>query len=106
MVALGWGAEIADAVDSILDIEAKPTIAEGLSKTTVKRTLMKIDDASYWVKDANGREFQLHVDVSTKRDKVMAGDKVKSYIAENEHTTTLSTMNDLGWDDTRKMDSQ
>src|SRR5512138_3708222 len=89
LVALGWGAEIVGAADSMLDNEAKPTIGERLSKDTVKGTLMKIDGESYWVKDTNGKEIKLHVDLSTKRDKVMVGDKVKAYITDNGHTTTL-----------------
>ena len=87
--ALGWGVEIVGAAESMLDNEAKPTIGERLSKDTVKGTLMKIDGESYWVKDMNGKEIKLHVDLSTKRDKVIVGDKVKAYVADNGHTTTL-----------------
>ena len=89
VVALGWGTEMAGAAESMMDNEAKPTIGERLSKDTVKGTLMKIDGESYWVKDTNGKEIKLHVDLSTKRDKVIIGDKVKAYVAENGHATTL-----------------
>ena len=89
VVALGWGVGIAGATDSMMDKEAKPTIGERLSKDTVSGTLMKIDGESYWVKDTNGHEIKLHVDLSTKRDKVMVGDQVKAYVADNGHTTTL-----------------
>ena len=89
VMAFGWGAEITGAAESMMDKEAKPTIGERLSKDTVEGTLMKIDGEFYWVKDTNGKEIKLHVDLSTKRDKVMVGDKVKAYVADNGHTTTL-----------------
>ncbi|MGH7184345.1 MAG: hypothetical protein ACREJN_20555 [Nitrospiraceae bacterium] len=89
MVAFAWGAELAGAAEPMMNKEAKPTIGERLSKDTVTGTLMKIDGQSYWVKDMNGKEIKLHVDMSTKRDKVMPGDKVKAYVSENGHTTTL-----------------
>jgi hypothetical protein len=50
-MALGWGTEIAGAAESILDIEAKPTIAERVSHDIVKGTLVNIDGESYWVRD-------------------------------------------------------
>jgi hypothetical protein len=37
----------------------------------------------------DGRETKVHVDKSTKLDKVMVGDKVKAYITDKGHTTTL-----------------
>lgn len=89
VVALGWGCEMAEAAELMMDNEAKPTIGERLSQDTVKGTLMKIDDESYWVKDTNGKDIKLHVDLSTKRDKVIVGDKVKAYVADNGHATTL-----------------
>ena len=88
MMALGWGAEIARAAELMMDNEAKPMIGERLSKDTVKGTLMKIDGQSYWIKDMNGKEIKLHVDLATKRDKVTVGDKVKAYV-DNGYTTTL-----------------
>ena len=44
----------------------------GLAKTTV-----------------DGKEVKIHVDKSTKMDKVVVGDMVKAYITDKGHTTTL-----------------
>ena len=89
VAALSWGVGTVKAAESMMDKEAKPTIGERLSKDTVKGTLMKIDGESYWIKDTDGKEIKLHVDLSTKRDKIMVGDKVKAYVTDNGHTTTL-----------------
>jgi hypothetical protein len=88
VMALSWGG-VGGAAELMMDNEAKPAIGERLNKDTVKGTLMKIDGESYWVKDTNGREIKLHVDLSTKRDKVIVGDKVKAHVVDNGHATTL-----------------
>lgn len=69
--------------------EATPTVGERLTKDTVKGSLMRVDGEYYWVKDTDGKEVRLHVDASTKLDKVVKGAKVKAYITESGHTTTL-----------------
>ena len=87
----GFGAEIVGAVDSMSDIEAKPTVGERVTKDTVKGTLMRVD-GYYWVENTDGKEIRLHVDASTKRDKdkiIMKGDKIKAYITDNGHVTML-----------------
>jgi hypothetical protein len=89
IVALGFGAGIVAAADPMSDIEAKPTIGERLTKDTVKGTLMSMQGEYYSIKDMDGRETRVHVDKSTKLDKVMVGDKVKAYITDKGHTTTL-----------------
>jgi len=89
IVALGFGAGIVAAADPMSDIEAKPTIGERLTKDTVKGTLMNMQGEYYSIKDSDGRETKVHVDRSTKLDKVMVGDKVKAYITDKGHTTTL-----------------
>jgi len=89
VVILGFGAGIVGAADPMSDKEAKPTLGERFTKDTVKGTLMRVDGEYYWVKDMDGKEIRLHVDASTKLDKVMKGDKVKAYITDNGHTTTL-----------------
>ena len=71
------------------DIEAKPTIGERLTKDTVKGTLMTMQGEYYSIKDTDGKEVRVHVDKSTKLDKVLVGDKVKAYITDKGHTTTL-----------------
>jgi hypothetical protein len=89
VVILGFGGGIAGAADPMSDKEAKPTLGERVTKDTVKGTLMRVDGEYYWVKDTDGKEIRLHVDASTKLDKVVKGDRVKAYITDNGHTTTL-----------------
>ena len=89
IAALGFGAGIVAAADPMSDIEAKPTIGERLTKDTVTGTLMSMQGEYYSIKDSDGRETKVHVDRSTKLDKVMVGDKVKAYITDKGHTTTL-----------------
>jgi hypothetical protein len=89
VVMLGCGAGIVGAADPMSDKEAKPTLGERFTKDTVKGTLMRVDGEYYWVKDTDGKEIRLHVDASTKLDKVVKGDTVKAYITESGHTTTL-----------------
>jgi hypothetical protein len=89
IVALGFGAGIVAAADPMSDKEAKPTIGERFTKDTVKGTLMNMQGEYYSIKDSDGRETKVHVDRSTKLDKVVVGDKVKAYITDKGHTTTL-----------------
>ena len=89
IIALGFGVGIVGAADPMSDKEAKPTMGERLTKDTVKGTLMSMQGEYYSIKDTDGRETKVHVDKSTKLDKVMVGDKVKAYITDKGHTTTL-----------------
>ena len=89
VVALGAGTGIARAADSMADKEAKPTLGERVTNETVKGTLMNMAGEYYSIKDSAGKEIKLHVDASTKLDKVMVGDKVKAYVADGGHITTL-----------------
>jgi hypothetical protein len=88
-MALGAGAGIVGAVESMADKEAKPTLEERFTKSTVQGTLMKRDGEYYLIKDNSGKEITVHVDASTKLDKVLVGDRVRAYIADSGHTTTL-----------------
>jgi hypothetical protein len=69
--------------------EATPDLKERLTKDTVKGTLMRMDGEHYWIKDDDGKEIRVHVEMSTKMDKVVKGDHVKAYITEKGHATTL-----------------
>ena len=89
VVILGFGAGIVGAADPMAGKEAKPTVGERFANDTVKGTLMRVDGEYYWVKDPDGKEVRLHVDASTKLDKVVQGDRVKAYITDQGHTTTL-----------------
>lgn len=87
--ALGLGASAALAADPMGEKEATPSIKERITKDAVKGTLMKIDGEYYWIKDSDGKEVRIHVDKSTKLDKVVEGDHVKAFITDKGHTTTL-----------------
>ncbi|MEO8045819.1 MAG: hypothetical protein ABI684_00895 [Nitrospirota bacterium] len=89
VVVLGFGAGIAGAADPMSEKEAKPTLGERLTKDAVNGTLMRMEGEYYWIKDTDGKETKVHVDTSTKLDKVVTGDKVKAYITDKGHATTL-----------------
>lgn len=89
VVVLGFGAGIVGAADPMADKEAKPTLGERFTKDTIKGTLMKMDGEYYSIKDTDGKESKIHVDMSTKLDKIVVGDRVKAYITDRGHATTL-----------------
>jgi len=89
VVILGVGAGIAEAANPMSDKEAKPTLGERFTKNTIKGTLMKMEGEYMWIKDTDGKESRIHVDKSTKLDKVVVGDTVKAYITDQGNTTTL-----------------
>jgi len=87
--AMVFGTGLAQAANPMSEKEASPTIGERITKDAVKGTLMKVDGEYYWIKDNDGKETKIHVDKSTKMDKVVVGDHVKAYITDKGHTTTL-----------------
>ena len=89
VVILGFGAGTVGAANPMSDKEAKPTLGERFTKSTIKGTLMKMEGEYVWIKDTDGKESRIHVDKSTKLDKVVVGDTVKAYITDQGHTTTL-----------------
>jgi hypothetical protein len=89
MVALGFSAGPILAADPMKDKEATPSIGERLTKDAVKGTLMKMDGEYYVIKNDDGEQVRVHVDKSTKLDKVVVGDKVKAYVTDQGHVTTL-----------------
>ena len=68
LLCFGFGA--AQAANPMSEKEASPTINERITKDTVKGTLMKTEGEYYWIKDNDGKEVKIHVDKSTKMDKV------------------------------------
>src|ERR1041385_6126382 len=84
-----FGIGAAQAANPMSEKEASPTIKQRITKDTVKGTLMKTEGEYYWIKDSDGKEVKIHVDKSTKMDKVVPGDMVKAYITDKGHTTTL-----------------
>ena len=85
----GTGLGSASAADPMSDKEAKPTLGELITEGTIQGALMKVEGEYVWVKDSVGRDVRLHVDQSTKLDKVAVGDKVKAYVTDELHITTL-----------------
>jgi hypothetical protein len=90
---LSFGIGVTYAADAMTEKEASPTIKERLTKDTIKGTLMSIEGEFYSIKDNDGKQHRIHVDKSTKLDKVVAGDMVKAYVTDNGHTTTLQRDN-------------
>ena len=77
------------AADPVKDMEASPSLGERITKDAVTGTLMKIEGEYFSIKDNDGKLVRLHVDKSTKLDKVIEGDKVKAYTTDKGHVTTL-----------------
>jgi hypothetical protein len=71
IVVLGFGAGTILAADPMKEKEATPSIGERLTKDAVKGTLLKIDGEYYVIKDNDGKQVRVHVDKSTKLDKVV-----------------------------------
>ena len=59
------------------------------AKDAVKGTLMKMDGEFYQIRNTDGELVKVHVDKSTKLDKVVEGDMVKAYVTDKGHVTTL-----------------
>ena len=87
------GIGMAYSADPVAEKEASPTIKERLTKDTIEGTLMRTEGQFYFIKDNDGEVHRIHVDKSTKMDKVMAGDMVKAYVTDQGHTTTLQRAN-------------
>ncbi|MDK2745265.1 MAG: hypothetical protein NDI90_20385 [Nitrospira sp. BO4] len=90
---LGSGIGVTYAADPMTEKEASPTIKERLTKDAIKGTLMKIEGEYYFIRDEDGINRKIHVDKSTKLDKVLPGDLVKAYVTDQGHTTTLQRAN-------------
>lgn len=88
-VLVAGGGGLALAADPMKEKEATPTIGERITKDAVKGTLMKIEGEYYSIRNTDGELVKVHVDKSTKLDKVMDGDMVKAYVTDKGHVTTL-----------------
>ena len=87
--AVSFSAGTVMAADPMKEKEASPTLGERITKDAIKGTLMKKSGEFYTIKDNDGMEHKVHVDKSTKLDTVAEGDKVKAYVTEKGHVTTL-----------------
>ena len=90
---LGSGIAVTNAADPMSEKEASPTIKERLTKDAIKGTLTSIQGEYYSIRDTDGQQHRIHVDKSTKLDKVVPGDLVKAYVTDQGHTTTLQRDN-------------
>jgi hypothetical protein len=86
------GIPLAIADDPMSEKEAKPAMKERLTEKTVKGDVLKIEGEQLVVRDSDGKEVRLHMDRTTKMDKVVPGDKVKAYYTEKGHVTTLQRL--------------
>ncbi|GKS57972.1 hypothetical protein YTPLAS18_14990 [Nitrospira sp.] len=77
------------ADDPMDEKSASPSLGERLMKDSITGTLMKMDGQYYVIQDEDGKQHRVHVDKSTKLDKMIEGDKVKAYITDKGHATTL-----------------
>lgn len=89
LVVLTCGAGGTYAADSTAQKDATPTLKERITKDTVKGVLLKMDGESCSIHEEDGTVTKIHVDRSTKMDKVVVGDKVKAYVTDQGHATTL-----------------
>ena len=97
---LGSWLSTAYSADPIAENEATPTINERVTQDTItgtvtrkEGTLMRKKGEYYYIRDDAGEVQKIHVDKSTKLDKVMTGDMVKAYVTAQGHTTTLQRDN-------------
>ena len=87
-MAPGFGIEIAGATHPIGD-QTTPTLSERLTEDIVQGRLMMIEGEYVVIQLTDGHEIKLHVDVHTKLGEVIIGDKVKAYVNDSGHATTL-----------------
>ena len=88
VMALGFGSGIAGATHPIGD-RTTPTLPERLTEDIVKGRLMMIEGDHVVIKVTHGEGIKLHVDMTTKMGEVRVGDKVKAYVNDSGHVTTL-----------------
>jgi len=89
MIALSLDAGLVVATDSQIEQDAKPSMGNRLISQTVTGKLVKIEGADYWIQVADSQVMRVHVDGSTKGEKVAEGDKVKASVNDERHATTL-----------------
>jgi len=88
VMALGIGSGMAGATHPIGD-RTTPTLPERLTEVIVKGKLMMIKGNHVVIKVTHGEEIKLHVDMNTKMGEVRVRDKVKAYVNDSGHVTTL-----------------
>ncbi len=70
---------------------------QATSSKTVKGEVVRVDGEKWFIKDARGKEIQLHVDQTTRRspqkadDKNMNGVTIEAMINEQNHALSVSS---------------
>lgn len=89
MIALSLDAGLVVATDSQIEQDATPSMGNRLISQTVTGRLVKIEGEDYWIQVADDQVTRVHVDRSTKVEKVAEGEKVKASVNDERHATTL-----------------
>ena len=71
---------------------AKPDLSERLSKSAVSGEVATVGSDYLTIRQANGELQRVHVDESTKMDRVTKGDRVKAYTESSGHATTVQRL--------------
>jgi hypothetical protein len=77
------------AADPMEKKEVDPSMKERIMQDAVKGDVLSIEKNNLVIRDTDGKEVRLHIDTSTKMEKVMEGDHVKAYVTDQGHVTTL-----------------
>ena len=68
---------------------ARPALSERVSQSAVTGELATVGSGYLTIRQSNGELQRVHVDDSTKMDRVTKGDRVKAYIESSGHATTV-----------------
>ncbi|UVT19824.1 MAG: hypothetical protein H8K03_18885 [Nitrospira sp.] len=82
-----------DSSDPMAGKEVRPTTKEHVKKDTITGILMRKAGEYFFIDGIDGGIERIHVDNTTKLDNVEAGDVVKAYVTEQDHTITLQRVN-------------
>lgn len=80
------------AADPMEKKDVDPSMKERIMQDAIKGDVLSIEKNSLLIRDTDGKEVRLHIDNSTKMEKVMEGDHVKAHVTDQGHVTTLERM--------------
>lgn len=69
--------------------EARPEMKERFTQEAVNGQVTRTEGEYVWIREDGGKEVRAHIDDRTKMDKVTIGDRVRAYITEGGHATTV-----------------
>lgn len=96
LLGFGIGVTFADdpySADPMDGREIRPATKEHVKKDTITGILMNKAGEYYFIDSTDGGVERIHVDNTTKLESVEAGDMVKAYVTEQDHTTVLQRVN-------------